>query len=145
MRSQARGTCEMADEKKLIDAVWANETNVSVYVFEAANDRRVIEIHGVNEGGYEYVQFAATIEKHNRDNLARCIALPQPPAKSCHLSEVFRVVEGALRGDSEKVKAYAGLLADKLEEDGEENSARRLRQIIEGKAGARIVAREGGN
>lgn len=59
-----------------------------------------------------------------------------------HLSEVFRIVEGATRGDLAKVEAYAGLLADKLDEDGEENSAKWLRQIIEGKAGARIIPLE---
>jgi hypothetical protein len=56
-----------------------------------------------------------------------------------HLSEVFRIVEGATRGDMKKVRAYAELLAEKLEADGETNSARWLRQILEGKAGARIV------
>lgn len=60
-----------------------------------------------------------------------------------HLSEVFRIVEGATRGDLQKVKSYAGLLADKLEEDGEANSARWLRQIVEGKAGAQIVPHDG--
>jgi hypothetical protein len=58
-----------------------------------------------------------------------------------HLSEVFRIVEGATRGDLRKVKAYAGLLAEKLDEDGEANAARWLRQIVEGNAGARIVPR----
>lgn len=122
---------------KVINAVWANEAGVSVYVFEGEHDRRVIEIH-IIEGGYEYVQARATVERHNRDVLARDIALPQPPPKVCHLSEVFRIVEGATRGDMDKVRNYAGLLADKLEEDGEANSAKWLRQIVEGKAGAQI-------
>lgn len=57
-----------------------------------------------------------------------------------HLSEVFRIVEGVTRADFDKVNRYARLLADKLEEDGETNSARWLRRILDGKAGARIVA-----
>lgn len=48
-----------------------------------------------------------------------------------YLSEVFRIVEGALRLDGEKVKNYANLLADKLEADGNGSSAKRLRQMLE--------------
>jgi MoxR-like ATPase len=48
-----------------------------------------------------------------------------------YLSELFRIVEGAIRLDGEKVKNYAFFLADKLENEGEKNGARRLRSIIE--------------
>jgi hypothetical protein len=48
-----------------------------------------------------------------------------------YLSEIFRIVEGAMRLDGEKVKNYAFFLADKLQEDGEIASAKRLRSIIE--------------
>jgi hypothetical protein len=61
-----------------------------------------------------------------------------------YLSEVFRIVEGATRGDMDKVRNYAGLLAEKLEEDGEANAAKWLRQIVEGNAGARMVPHAGG-
>jgi hypothetical protein len=70
------------------------------------------------------------------------VVAPEAKPRSRHLSEVFRIVEGATRGDKDKVKAYAHLLADKLEEDGEANSAKWLRQIADGKPGARIVAHE---
>lgn len=53
---------------------------------------------------------------------------------SVYLSEVFRIVEGALRLDGEKVKNYANLLADKLQTDGNATAARRLRAIIQEKA-----------
>jgi len=51
-----------------------------------------------------------------------------------YLSEIFRIVEGALRLDGEKVKNYANLLAEKLQADGNDAEARRLRTIIEEKA-----------
>ena len=47
-----------------------------------------------------------------------------------YLSEVFRIVEGALRLDGEKVKNYANLLADKLQTEGNATAAKRLRAII---------------
>lgn len=47
-----------------------------------------------------------------------------------YLSEVFKIVEGASRLDSAKVRNYAGLLADKLAASGEEVSARRLRKLL---------------
>jgi uncharacterized Zn finger protein (UPF0148 family) len=87
----------------------------------------------------EQIDEAEYVVRSARDRL---VELGERVALPLHLSEVFRIVEGATRGDSEKVKAYAGLLADKLEEDGEANSAKWLRQIIEGNAGARIVAHE---
>jgi SpoVK/Ycf46/Vps4 family AAA+-type ATPase len=51
-------------------------------------------------------------------------------ATNLHLSEVFKIVEGASRLDSVKVRNYAHLLADKLEADGEKNSAARLRKLM---------------
>jgi hypothetical protein len=47
-----------------------------------------------------------------------------------YLSELFRIVEGALRQDGVKVKNYSALLADKLAIDGDEASAARLRKLI---------------
>lgn len=47
-----------------------------------------------------------------------------------YLSEVFRIIEGALRLDGDKVRNYANLLADKLQADGNTPSAKRLRQLI---------------
>lgn len=55
-----------------------------------------------------------------------------------YLNEVFRIVEGAMRGDAKKVQAYGKMLAAKLEADGQSDSARWLRNILEGNAGAQI-------
>lgn len=51
-----------------------------------------------------------------------------------YLSELFRIVEGALRQDGVKVKNYASLLADKLSHDGDDASAQRLRKLIDERA-----------
>ncbi len=53
--------------------------------------------------------------------------------KNPYLSEVFRIVEGALRLDGEKVRNYALLLAEKLQEDGDEPTANRLRRMLQEK------------
>ena len=53
--------------------------------------------------------------------------------KTPYLSEVFRIVEGALRLDGEKVRNYALLLAEKLQEDGDETTANRLRRMLQEK------------
>ncbi|MBI5818678.1 MAG: ATP-binding protein [Verrucomicrobia bacterium] len=50
------------------------------------------------------------------------------------LSELFRIVEGALRQDGVKVRNYAALLADKLANSGDEASAQRLRKLIDDRA-----------
>lgn len=47
------------------------------------------------------------------------------------LSEIFKIVEGALRLDATKVRNYAQLLAEKLEACGDVASARRLRRLME--------------
>jgi hypothetical protein len=47
------------------------------------------------------------------------------------LSEIFKIVEGALRLDSTKVRNYAQLLAEKLDANGDQPSARRLRRMLE--------------
>lgn len=53
---------------------------------------------------------------------------------NAHLSELFRIVEGAIRLDGVKVRNYAALLADKLSADGDDASAQRLRKILDAKA-----------
>jgi SpoVK/Ycf46/Vps4 family AAA+-type ATPase len=47
-----------------------------------------------------------------------------------YLSEVFRIVAGALRLDVAKVRNYTAYLADKLEAAGDIPSARRLRRLL---------------
>jgi SpoVK/Ycf46/Vps4 family AAA+-type ATPase len=47
------------------------------------------------------------------------------------MNELFRIVNGALRLDIEKVRNYTAFLADKLEKDGDAVSANRLRKMLE--------------
>lgn len=65
----------MSDSKlkgKVLNMIWANESGVSIYVYEGKHNRRIIEIHGVvNER--ETVLATATIEKHNRNRLAEAV------------------------------------------------------------------------
>jgi MoxR-like ATPase len=52
-------------------------------------------------------------------------------ANNAYLSELFRIIEGALRLDGVKVRNYAALLADKLAAAGDEASAQRLRKLLD--------------
>lgn len=47
------------------------------------------------------------------------------------MGELFRIINGALRLDIDKVRNYTAFLAEKLEEAGEEASATRLRKMLE--------------
>lgn len=47
-----------------------------------------------------------------------------------YLSELFRIVSGALRLDLPKVRNYTAFLADKLESDGDRAAAQRLRKLL---------------
>jgi SpoVK/Ycf46/Vps4 family AAA+-type ATPase len=47
------------------------------------------------------------------------------------MNEIFRIVGGALRLDTDKVRNYTAFLADKLESAGEATSATRLRKMLE--------------
>lgn len=47
------------------------------------------------------------------------------------MNELFRIINGALRLDIEKVRNYTSYLADRLEKEGENGSAIRLRKILE--------------
>lgn len=57
------------------------------------------------------------------------------------LSELFRIVDGALRQDAPKVRNYALLVAEKLEAGGDAISAKRLRRLVEEKSGELRPAR----
>ena len=46
------------------------------------------------------------------------------------MSEVFRIINGALRLDIDRVKNYTSFLADKLHESGDEKTAARLRRLL---------------
>ncbi|MDH0364663.1 anti-phage ATPase IteA [Comamonas aquatica] len=47
-----------------------------------------------------------------------------------HLSEVLKILDGALKANSSIATSYAGLLADKLENDGEKQQARLIRERL---------------
>lgn len=47
------------------------------------------------------------------------------------ISELIRIVNGALRLDIDKVRNYTAFLAEKLEKDGDKSSAERLRKMLE--------------
>ena len=46
------------------------------------------------------------------------------------MNELFRIVNGALRLDTDKVRNYTAFLADKLEKEGDSVSADRLRKML---------------
>ena len=47
------------------------------------------------------------------------------------MGELFRIVNGALRLDIDKVRNYTAFLADKLEKAGDKSSATRLRKMLQ--------------
>jgi SpoVK/Ycf46/Vps4 family AAA+-type ATPase len=47
------------------------------------------------------------------------------------MNELFRIVNGALRLDIDKVRNYTAFLAEKLEKEGDKTSAGRLRKLLE--------------
>jgi SpoVK/Ycf46/Vps4 family AAA+-type ATPase len=47
------------------------------------------------------------------------------------MNELFRIINGALRLDVDKVRNYTAFLADKLERAGDKTSASRLRKMLE--------------
>ena len=47
------------------------------------------------------------------------------------MSELFRIISGALRLDVDRVRNYTAFLADKLEAEGETSTAARLRKLLQ--------------
>src|SRR5216684_3920380 len=47
------------------------------------------------------------------------------------MNEVFRIITGALRLDTDKVRNYTAFLADKLEKAGDVTSANHLRKLLQ--------------
>jgi len=47
------------------------------------------------------------------------------------MNELFRIISGALRLDTQKVRSYTAFLAEKLENAGDQGSADRLRKLLE--------------
>lgn len=54
-----------------------------------------------------------------------------------YLLEVLKIVEGGMRGDSEKVKAYASQLAERLEAAGDSRAGSSIRRALGGPGGLR--------
>jgi hypothetical protein len=85
--------------------IWANESGVSIYIYEGEHDRRIIEIHGV-VNDYETVLATATIEKHNRDNFAETVATGDMRYSASEVARLSAAAETATRTACvEKVKA----------------------------------------
>jgi len=55
-----------------------------------------------------------------------------------HISEVARIIQGGLTGNKEKVRSYALLYAEKLEADGHDSSAQRIRALVNNPDGLKI-------
>ncbi|MEX2170728.1 MAG: AAA family ATPase [Pirellulales bacterium] len=53
------------------------------------------------------------------------------PKQNEFMSELFRIVNGALRLDIDKVRNYTAFLAEKLDAAGDHTSAKRLRKMLE--------------
>ncbi|MGK5049669.1 anti-phage ATPase IteA [Janthinobacterium sp. GB4P2] len=61
-----------------------------------------------------------------------------------HLSEVLKILDGALRSNASMSSNYAGLLADKLEQEGEREIARRIRERLARAPAAVAYAQDAG-
>lgn len=62
-----------------------------------------------------------------------------------HLYEVLKIIEGAVNADPKRVAAYAEQLAEKLEKDGNEKAAGRLRRAVTSSRAQKLnLARAGG-
>jgi FtsZ-binding cell division protein ZapB len=57
-----------------------------------------------------------------------------------HISEVMRIIQGGLTDNKAKVSSYALLYAQKLEADGHESSAARIRKLVENPDGNKVRA-----
>jgi hypothetical protein len=62
-----------------------------------------------------------------------------------HLSEVLKILDGALKANASMASNYAGLLADKLEQDGERQQARQLRERLARAPVALVSAQDAGH
>lgn len=66
--------------------------------------------------------------EQNRSTLRQNQPKPNQPVD--HLSEVLKILDGALRANASMASNYAGLLADKLEESGQRQQARQIRERL---------------
>lgn len=60
-----------------------------------------------------------------------------------HLSEVLKILDGALKANASMAASYAGLLADKLDSTGETSQARRVRERLTRAPSAIAIAQDG--
>jgi hypothetical protein len=61
------------------------------------------------------------------------------PKKMAHWSTVLDIIQHGIDGDQEKVKAYAGLLLEKLQENDDEVPARYLKDLLDEKPRGAII------
>lgn len=61
-----------------------------------------------------------------------------------HLSEILKILDGALRSNASMSANYAGLLADKLEQEGEREQAVRIRERLARAPSAIVHAQDAG-
>lgn len=69
--------------------------------------------------------FCVTILPITESIYGKIVAMAFP-----HLSEVLKILDGALKSNATMSTNYAGLLADKLEQDGERETAGRIRERL---------------
>lgn len=62
-----------------------------------------------------------------------------------YLSEILKILDGALKANASMASNYAGLLADKLEDDGEKKQARMIRERIARAPAALASAQDAAN
>lgn len=62
-----------------------------------------------------------------------------------HLSEVLKILDGALKANASMASNYAGLLADKLEQEGERSQARMVRERLTRAPKAMVAAQDAGS
>jgi hypothetical protein len=60
-----------------------------------------------------------------------------------HLSEVLKILDGALRANASMASNYAGLLADKLEQAGDRQQARQIRERLSRAPVGLVIAQDG--
>jgi hypothetical protein len=97
---------------------------------------------GPNTRVYRSVEAVRVLEGCVRKSLADNLREPAPRPKRPHYGEVLRIIEGATRGDRQKVLNYSNFLADKVEEDGDKVTADRIRKVAAGNAGLIIKPAE---
>lgn len=102
---------ESMDNEPVVTMIWANEPNVSIYIFQGERDSRVIEIREGNK-----VIAKATVERFKRDELAEALGTGEWRFSAKEVSRLVSAVDTSHRkaihmeiSDAEDCEAgYAG-------------------------------------